>query len=270
MESGWFHGFSKGQRTARGNHQKHDAVRLQAGRRCRYATYFCHHVGKKAAGAFHLYSGRSQNITRKIEHQNREHHLKVAMKELRYVCCKICGMKWNIAKGQDTKNGYVCPHCIYERKKKRGHEKRSGAAGIEGRKENQAHSTEGDWWGQWLHQQRQSRRFISARIYSADGSRVCGELPIQRDFGKGIRREGQTCLIWKKSWSFVLWSRHLLEFVFACWWMKTEDWKRRTGSGGRDMQGNITEDEEKKREAYVKEKTRERKSKSFKQYYEKK
>ncbi len=62
----------------------------------------------------------------------------------RYIICGKCGKRWNIARGQDTKNGYVCPHCIYERKKKRGHEKRSGAAGAAGREENQEHSPEGE------------------------------------------------------------------------------------------------------------------------------
>ena len=61
----------------------------------------------------------------------------------RYIICGKCGKRWNIARGQDIKNGYVCPHCIYERKKKRGHEKRSGAAGTNGREENQTYSQTG-------------------------------------------------------------------------------------------------------------------------------
>ena len=65
------------------------------------------------------------------------------MKELRYVCCKICGMKWNIAKGQDTKNGYVCPHCVYERKNRNGYERKSHGKRAGRWEENQAHSPAG-------------------------------------------------------------------------------------------------------------------------------
>ena len=37
----------------------------------------------------------------------------------RYVVCGDCGRIWNIAKEQDTRHGYLCPDCIYKRRRKK-------------------------------------------------------------------------------------------------------------------------------------------------------
>lgn len=49
--------------------------------------------------------------------------------EKRYVICGGCGVKWNIAKEQDTRNGYLCRECEKGRKK---HGKKNNGRTAEG------------------------------------------------------------------------------------------------------------------------------------------